>query len=160
MATSNETAETDSVKNAETIVVKKEDNDVTLTADQHVVMGSEQNVVDPLRNLNYLAMWPEKMGRSCIDNLLQKGPPEITLDNFLKNKDDSHFSKVHCKRELSNCESILRPWLIYSVSAVQLFLLSLSCFVNEEFDQWQSCTTRLAKHKKSPGYSDAMTSCC
>ena len=43
MATSRETAETDSVKNAETAVmdvVREEDNDVTLTTDQHVVMGN------------------------------------------------------------------------------------------------------------------------
>ena len=55
MVLSNETTETNSVKNAETavvIVVKEEGNYVTLTTDQHVVMGNEQNVVDPLRNLD------------------------------------------------------------------------------------------------------------
>ena len=170
MATSRETAETDSVKNAETAVVnvvREEENDVTLTADQHVVMGNEQNVVDPLRNLDDPAMWPEKMERSCIDYLLQKGPPEITLDNFPKNKDGRHFSKVHCKRKLSNGESILRPWLIYSGSADKIYCFycrilgkqKLS-FVNEGFDQWQSCTKRLAEHEKSHGHLDAMTSCC
>ena len=90
MATFRETAETDSVKNVETAavnVVREEDSDVTLTADQHVVMGNEQNVVDPLGNLDDPSMWPEKMKRSCIDYLLQKGPPEITLVNFPKNKD-------------------------------------------------------------------------
>ena len=58
-----ETDKTDYVKNAETAVVNvvREDNDVTLTADQHVVMGNEQNVVDPLRNLDDPAMWPEKI---------------------------------------------------------------------------------------------------
>ena len=126
MTTSSETAEIDSVKNAETAllnVVREEDNDVTLTAVQHVNMGNEENVVDPLRNLDDLAMWPEKMKRSCIDYLLQKSPPEITLDNFLKN--GRYFSKlhlqtkkqVHCKQKLSNGKNILRPWLIYSVSA-------------------------------------------
>ena len=53
MVPSNETTETNSVKNAETavvIVVSEENKDVTLTTDQHVVMGNKQNVVDPLRN--------------------------------------------------------------------------------------------------------------
>ena len=74
MTTSIETAETDSMKNAETAVMNviREDNDVTLTADQHVVMGNEQNVVDPLRNLDDPAIWPEEMVRSCIGYLLQK----------------------------------------------------------------------------------------
>lgn len=124
MTTSSETAETDSMKNAKTAVanvVREEDNDVTLTTDQHVVMGNEQNVVDPLRNLDDPAMWPEKMEISRIDYLLQKGPPEITLENFPKNKDVRHFSKVHCKRKLSNGESILRSWLIYSVSADNIY---------------------------------------
>jgi hypothetical protein len=55
------------VKNAKTAVVifvREEDNDV--------VMGNEQNVVDPLRNLDDPAMWPEKMERSCTDCLSQK----------------------------------------------------------------------------------------
>ena len=33
-------------------------------------------------------------------------------------------------------------------------------FVNEGFDQGHSSTTRLAKHEKSNGHFDAMTSCC
>ena len=44
MATSSETAETDSVKNAETAVVnvvREEGNDVTLIADQQVFMDNE-----------------------------------------------------------------------------------------------------------------------
>ena len=85
MATFRETAKTDSVKNAETAVVnvvREEDNDITLTADQHVVMGYEKNLVDPLRNLDDPAMWPEKMISHCIDYLLQKGPPEIKLDKI------------------------------------------------------------------------------
>ena len=53
-------------------------------------------------------MWHENMERFCIDYLIQKDPPEITLDNFPKNKDGGHFSNVHCKRKLSNGESILR----------------------------------------------------
>ena len=129
MATSRETAETDYVKNAETPVVnvvREEDNDVTLTADQHVVMSNEQNVVDPLRNLDNPVMWPEKMERSCIYYLLQKGPPEITLDNFPKNKDGMHFSKVHCKRKLSNGESIFRPWQIYSVPATRFIVSTVA----------------------------------
>ena len=96
MATSSKTAETDSVKNVETTVanvIREEDNDVTLTAVEHVVMGNEQKVVDPLRNLDDPAMWPEKMERSCIDYLLQKNPPEVTLNNYLKNMDNRHFSK-------------------------------------------------------------------
>ena len=101
--------------------VREEDNNITLTADQHVIMGTEQNVVDPLKNLNDPAMWPEKIERSCIYYLLQKGPPEITLDNFPKNKYGSHFSKVHCKRMLSNGECILRAWLIYHVSADNIY---------------------------------------
>ena len=107
------------------------------------------------------------MERSRIDYLLQKGPPEITLENFPKNKDGRHFSKVHCKRKLSNGESILRPWLIYSVSADKIYCFycrllgkQKSSFLNEGFDQWQSCTTRLAEHEKSQGHLDAMTSCC
>ena len=78
-----------------------------------------------------------------------------------------HFSKVHCKRKLSNGESILRPWLIYSVSADKIYCFYCRLlgkqkllFVNEGFDQWQSCTTRLAAHEKSHGHLDAMTSCC
>ena len=65
----------DSVKNAKTAVVnvvREEDNDVTLTAVQQVVIGNEQNVVNPLRNLDYPAVWPEKIKRSCINYLLQK----------------------------------------------------------------------------------------
>ena len=62
-------------------VLSEEENDGTLIADQHVVMDNEQNVVDPLRNLDDSAMWPEKMERSCIDYLFQKGP-DITMDNF------------------------------------------------------------------------------
>ena len=152
MVTSRETAETDPVKNVETAVVN---------------VVREENVVDPLRNLDDHAMWPEKMERSCIDYLLQKGPPEITLDNFPKNKDGKHFSKVHCKRKLSNGESMLRPWLIYSVSADKIYCFycrllgkQKNTFVNEGFDQWQSCTTRLAAHEKSYGHLDAMTCCC
>ena len=63
MVLSNETTETNSVKNAETavvIVVREEGNDVTLTTDQHVVMGNKQNVVDPLRNLDV------KKKRKCL----------------------------------------------------------------------------------------------
>ena len=66
-------------------------------------------------------MWPEKMEKSCIDYLLQKGSPAITLDNFPKNKDGRHFSKAHCKQKLSNDKSILRPWVIYSVSADKIY---------------------------------------
>lgn len=97
------------MKNAKTAVVnvvREEENDVTLTTDQHVVrnegnnvitdqhvvIDNELNVVDSLRNLDYPAMCLEKMERSCIDYLLQKGPPEITLENFPKNKDGRHFS--------------------------------------------------------------------
>ena len=61
------------MKNAETAVVnvvREEDNDVTLTAVQHVVIGNKQNVVDPLKNLDYPATWPEKMKKSCIKYLL------------------------------------------------------------------------------------------
>ena len=111
-----ETAETYYVKNAETAVVN-----VITTAVQHVVMGNEQNVVDPLRNLDDSAMWPVNMEISCSDYLLQKCPPEITLDNFPKNKDGRHFSKVHCKRTLSNGASILHLWLMYSVSADKIY---------------------------------------
>ena len=71
MVLSNETTETNSVKNAETavvIVVREEGNDVRLTTDQHVVISNEQNVVDPLRNLDKKKK--EKM--SCIDCLLHK----------------------------------------------------------------------------------------
>ena len=170
MATSRETPETDSVKNAETAVVdvvREEDNNVTLTADQHVVMGNEQNVVELLRNLDDPAMWPEKMERSCIHYFSQKGPPEIALDNFPKNKDGMHFSKVHCKRKMSNGKSILRPWLIYSVSADNIYCFYFRLlgkqkifFVNEGFDQWQSCTTRLEEHENSHGHLDAIISCC
>jgi hypothetical protein len=66
MVPSNETTETDSVKNANTavvIVVSEEDNDVTLILDQHVVMGNEQNDVDSLSNMDNPAMWPEKKGK-------------------------------------------------------------------------------------------------
>ena len=52
MVPSNETTETNYVKNAEktvVIVVREEDNDLTQTTVQRVVMGNEQNVVDPLR---------------------------------------------------------------------------------------------------------------
>ena len=170
MATSSETAEIDSVKNAETTVLnvgREEENDVILTAVQHVVMGNEQNVVHLLKNLDDPAMWPEKTKRSCIDYLLQKSPPEITLGNFPKNKDVKYFSKQLCKQKLSNGESILRPWLIYSVSADKIYCFycrllgkQKSFFVNEKFDQWQSCITRLAEHEKSHVYTDAMTSYC
>ena len=94
------------MKNAETAVVN---------------VVREENVVDPLRNLDDHAIRPEKMERSCIDYLLQKGPPEITLDNFPQNKDGRHFSNVNCKRRLSNGECIVRPWLIYSVSADKIY---------------------------------------
>ena len=112
-------------------------------------------------------MWPEKTKRSCIDYLLQKSPPGITLDNFPKNKDGRYFSKLHYKQKLRNSGSILRPWLIYSMSADKIYCFycrllkkQKSSFVNEGFDQWQSCVTRLAEHEKSHGYMDAMTSCC
>ena len=89
-------------------------------------MGNEQNVADPLRNLDNPAMWPEKMERSCMDYLLQKGPHEITLDNFPKNKDGRHFSKVHCKRKLSNGESIFRPMadIFCASNKIYYFILS------------------------------------
>ena len=87
-------------------------------------------------------MWPEKMVRSCNDYLLQKGPPEITLNNFLKNKDGRHFSKVHCKQTPSNGKSILSPWLIYSVLTdkiycfyCRLLVKQKSSFVNKGFEQ-------------------------
>ena len=82
MATSSETAETDSVKKAETAVVNvvRENSDATLTADQHLVVGHEQNVVDPLRNLDNPALREEKIERSYIDYLLQKD--QSILDNF------------------------------------------------------------------------------
>ena len=60
-------------------------------------MDNEQKVVDLLRNLDNPAMWPEKMERSCIGYLLQKNPPEVALDNYMKNMDGRHFSKLHCK---------------------------------------------------------------
>ena len=75
-------------------------------------MGNEKKGVDQLRNLDDPVMCPEKVERSRIDYLLQKGPPEITLDNFPKNKDSSNLSKVHCRRKMSNGESSLRPWLL------------------------------------------------
>lgn len=74
---------------------------------------------------------------------------------------------MHCKPNLSNGESVLRPWLIYSVSADKIYCFycrllekQKSSFLNEGFDQWQSCTTRLAEHEKSQRHLDAMTSCC
>ena len=165
MTTSRETAETNSVKNAKTAVVnvvREEDNDVTLTTDQHVVMGNEQDVVDPLRNLDDPAMWPEIVERSCIYYLLQKGPHEISIK-----KDGMHFSNVHCKRKLSNGESMLHPWLIYSVSADKIYCF-YCCLLGKQkissvtkgFDQWQSCIIRLVEHEKSHGHLDAMISCC
>ena len=141
IATSSETAKTDSVKNPETVVVSvvREDNDVTLTVDQHIVMRKEQKVVDPWRNSDDPAMWPEKMKRTYIDYLLQEGPPEITLDNFLKSKDGRYFSKVHCKRKLSNGKSILPPCLIHFVSTDKIYCFysrlvgkQKSSFVNED----------------------------
>ena len=57
---------------------------------------------------------------------------------------------------------------MYTVSADKIYcfycrLLRLGkqkdSFVNEEFDQWESCTTRLAEHQKLHEHSDAMTSC-
>ena len=66
MAASSETAETDSVKNAKTAVaifVREKDNYVTLKTDIHglyVIMDDKQIVVNPLRNLNDPALWPEK----------------------------------------------------------------------------------------------------
>ena len=167
------TVEADSEHTENTVVdvegEENESNDLTLTGDQHVALGDdEQNVVlDPTTNLNDPAMWPENMEKSCIDYLLQKGPPPITLDSFPKNKNGRHFSKVHCKRKISNGETILRPWLIYSVSADKIYCFycrlmgkQKSSFVNEGFNQWQSCTTRLAEHEKSYGHLDAMSSCC
>ena len=121
------TVEADSEHTENTVVdvegEENESNDLTLTGDQHVALGDdEQNVVlDPTTNLNDPAMWPENMEKSCIDYLLQKGPPPITLDSFPKNKNGRHFSKVHCKRKISNGETILRPWLIYSVSADKIY---------------------------------------
>ena len=103
-------------------------------------------------------MWPEKMKKSSIGYLLKKSPPEITSDNFPKNNDGRYFSKLHCKQKLSNGESILRPWLIYFVSADKIYCFycllqekQKSSFVNKGFDQWQSCITRLAEHKKLHG---------
>ena len=93
------------------------------------------------------------------------------MDNFLKNKNVKHFSKVHCKRKLSNVESILRLWMIYSVSSDKIYCFychllgkQKSFFVNEGFDLWQSCSTRQAEHKKLHVHLDTMTksnySCC
>ena len=57
------------------------------------------------------------------------------------------------------------PWLIYYVSPGKSYCFDCrqlgekSFFVNEGFDQWQSCTTRLKEHEKSHGHLDVMTSC-
>ena len=89
------------------------------------------------------------------------------IEKISKNKDVMHFSKVHCKRKPSKGESILHHWLIYYVSADKIYCFYCRLLekqkissVNEVFDQWQSCTTRLAEHEKSHGHLDGMTSCC
>lgn len=102
------------------------------------------------------ATWPKIITSRIRDYLVKEGPPKILLEDFPRQENGTHFSKVHCRRKLPNGESIYRPWIIYSESVDKIFRFYCRLFGN---DTSALTTTGLSEHEKSKSHPAAMLSC-
>ena len=101
--------------------------------------------------------WPKVISSSVRNYFVKKGPPKITTEDFPKNEKGLRFSKYHCKRKLSNGETVDRPWEKYSLSSDKIFCYYCKLFdnnassqlVNCGFDNWPNIHTRLSEHENS-----------
>jgi len=70
---------------------------------------------------------PEIIAQQIRDYLGIKGHAKITLNEFLRKEDGTHFSKVHLHRKLTNGKTISRPWIIYSESEDKMSATQYGC---------------------------------
>lgn len=113
------------------------------------------------------ATWPERISNQIIEYLVKKGPPKILVDEFPRQDNGTHFSKVHLKRKLPNGEIIYRPWIIYSNKKNKIFCFYCRLFhenttialATSGFNNWPNIHTSLAEHEKSKNHLVAMLKC-
>ncbi|XP_067132434.1 zinc finger MYM-type protein 1-like [Centruroides vittatus] len=130
----------------------------------------EANIGMKMEKLNITddpASWPGIITQQIKDYLVKKNPTKIILNEFPRQEDGTHFSKVHLKRKPTNGEIISRPWIIYSESEDRIIcfycrLFSMGAAIALAivgFNNWPNIYNRLATHEKSKNHLVAMLKC-
>lgn len=120
-----------------------------------------------LQNPNYedIAKWPSPINSAMIDEIVIRGPiNEKIQDEYPRNSNGHHFSKVHFQRVMLNGESYKRRWLVYSQSTdkIYCFCCKLFCQIRnfnlskEGFNNWKHLSERLKSHETSPNHLRAI----
>lgn len=76
----------------------------------------EANIEMKMEKLNMTddpATWPEFIIQQIRDYLVKKGPTKI-LNEFPRQEDGTHFSKMHLKIKPTSGKIISRPWIDFS----------------------------------------------
>lgn len=115
------------------------------------------DLVDP-------GMWPDVIPPFHFDEIIKRGPLQIVNFHFPINEDKRHFSADLYSRTLSNGESILRRWLVYSKIKNSVFCFCCKLFKNklggklvtEGFSDWRHLSTRLQSHERSVEHAESV----
>lgn len=123
-------------------------------------VNSSNNVLE-LFDIYDPGQWPNIISTEQFDNIIQKGPLQVTNFGFPLNSDRRHFSSKLYKRILTNGEEVSRRWLVYSKSTNRAYCFCCKLFRNvsgsklasEGYNNWKNIIERLHNHEASPGHA-------
>lgn len=103
-------------------------------------------------------LWPETLSHSQFDEIIQKGPLQVSNFCFPKNAENRHFSAKFYKRIMDNGEQVHRRWLVYSKSSDMAFCFCCKLYGNstapqlagEGYNDWTHLGRALGNHETSP----------
>lgn len=106
-------------------------------------------------------LWPRTIPTYQFDEIIQKGPLQVSNFRFPLNADKRHFSAELYKRTLANGEQVPRQWLVYSKSRDKAYCFCCKLFRNESgtklasegYSDWGHINSRLNNHETSPGHA-------
>lgn len=98
-----------------------------------------------------------KNSKKC-DFLVKKGPMRI-VNHIFPLTNGRRFSVVHYNRKLSNCETLDRRWLVYSIHTdkafcfcCKIFSNSVNAFSRDGYDNWKNFPAIVSSHETSSSH--------
>lgn len=107
--------------------------------------------------LNDLALWPQVLTDKQRTFLVLRGPIQVKESSYPSNSSKRSFSNAYYTKKMSNNETVLRNWLVYSKSTDSVFCFYCKLFHDDispftgkiGYKDWQHLSIALERHEKS-----------